>query len=225
MPSVILTPQRRSAKSPVMLEAFLAEYGYSERQMPEIAGKYAGKCLAICGDAACVWDDLERLGFRYNHMRGKVYRDGWDILTINKLIETMPAHVEHAYSNEPSILAKYIAARRPEYAAEFNGPVHTHSCNPGARHQWPWGGHATSGLGASLVGYGLGYDLSVLCGVPLDDGPHNGEPPWRRCAFTNEAASSVGDDTNRYWKRARDLAFKGKVKSMSGRTREWLGSP
>lgn len=207
-----------------MLEDLLLEYGSSEKRLPDIVGKYAGKCLAVCGDAACVWDDLERLGFRYNHMRGKVFRDGWDILTINKIVETMPAHIEHAYSNEPNILERYIAARRPEYKSEFEGPRHTHSNRPGAKWVWPLGGQATSGLGGSIVGYGLGYDLIVLCGVPLDDGPHNGEPSWRKCSFTNEAADSK-DGMNRHWKRARDLAFKGKVRSMSGRTRDWLGAP
>jgi hypothetical protein len=71
------------------------------------------------------------------------------------------------------------------------------------------------------VGIGLGYERMVLCGIPLDDGPHNGEPHWRKSSFTNEAADS-DDGMNRHWKRARDLAFKGRVKSMSGRTKDWL---
>jgi hypothetical protein len=212
--------------SPAMLEQFLAEFGYNNRQIPDIAGKYAGKgkSLAVCGDAACVWDDLERLGCRYNHMRGKVYRDGWDFLTINKLVETFPGNIEHAYSNEPHLLERYVAARRPEYRREFDGPRHSHSCVSGAKWHWPWGGHATSGLGAAIVGACLGYDQVVLCGVPLNDGPHNGEPPWRKCTFTREAADS-SDGVNRYWLKARELVFKGKVKSMSGRTRDWLGTP
>lgn len=194
------------------------------RDLPAIAGQYAGKKLVVCGDAACVWDDLERLGCAAHMGFGRV--DGpYDFMTINKLVEVFPGKIEHVYSNEPSWLHKFIAARRVEYAHEFGGPKHVHSCNQGATWRWPLGGFATSGLGGTIVGVGLGYDQVVLCGIPLDDGPHNGEPPWRRCGFTQEAANSGKSGINSHWKTARDLAFHGRVKSMSGRTKEWLGAP
>lgn len=226
-----------------LLREFLAEYG-NANPLPDIAGKYQGKNLAVCGDAACVWDDLERLGCRRNHNRGSVYKDGWDFLTINKLVETFPGHIEHAYSNQPALLNKFVAARRNEYRHEFSGPKHTHSMLSGAKWLWPIGGQGTSGLGAVLVGVGLGYDLIVLCGVPLDNGPHNGEPHWRKTAFTNEAADEPvrpsriltprtspprgsgggAAPCNKHWRRARHI-FGSKIKSMSGRTRDWFGSP
>lgn len=208
----------------MLLEAFLAEYGSRAKELPSIAGSYTGKKLAVCGDAACVWDDLEALGCAAHVGRGRV--DGpYDFMTVNKLVEVFPGSIEHAYSNEPMWLHKFIAARRVEYAREFGGPKHTHSGNQGATWRWPWGGFGTSGLGAAIVGVGLGYDQIVLCGIPLDDGPHNGEPPWRRCTFTNEAANSGKSEINAYWKKARDLAFHGRVKSMSGRTKDWFGCP
>lgn len=203
-------------------------YGGFEFPLPAIAGTYRGRGtgLVVCGDAIGIWDDLEAFGCRYDVGRGQVRKEGWDFLTINKLVETFPGEVAHAYSNEPALLNRFIAARRSEYAKEFPPVVNTHSCNEGARFRWPWGGHGTSGLGATLVGIGLGYDQIVLCGLPLDDGPHNGEPPWRRCKFASaEAAGPKDGGVNAHWKRARDLAFDSKVKSMSGRTREWLGAP
>jgi hypothetical protein len=209
----------------VALRDYLAEFGYSERELPKIAGKYKGKGLIICGDAACIWADLEAFGARKDLGRGRVEKCGFDIMTVNKAVETMPANIEHIYSNEPDLLAKFCAARRNEYEKEFETPRHSHACKNGASHVWPFGGHGTSGLGAALVGVGLGYDEIVLCGLPLDDGPHNGEPPWRVCRFTREAANSGDSGENRYWQKARKLAFEGKVKSMSGRTRLWLGAP
>lgn len=206
------------------LNAFLAEYGGQAFKLPAIAGTYGGKSIAVCGDAACIWEDLERLGCRVNHRRGCV-GGPFDFLTINKLVETFPGNIEHAYSNEPHLLVKFIAARRFEYVKEFNGPRNTHACNAGAKWHWPFGGHATSALGATLVAVGLGYDRVFLCGVPLEDGPHNGEPPWRTTTFTREAADSGAAGINRHWQRARDLAFDGKVRSMSGRTKQWLGGP
>jgi hypothetical protein len=87
---------------------------------------------------------------------------------------------------------------------------------------WPWGGWGTSGLGACFAGVGMGYDRVVLCGVPLDDGPHNGEPHWRKGSFTREAASTADGGVNHHWKRARGCK---RLFSMSGRTREWFGAP
>lgn len=211
------------------LSDLLSGYGASQHPLPKIAGTYKGKQLAICGDASCVWDDLERLGCRYNHLRGAVAHCDWQFMTVNKLVETFPGNIEHAYSNEPMLLNKFIAARRSEYTREFAGPMHTHSIRDGAKWIWPWGGHGTSALGATVIGIALGYDKIVLCGVPLDDGPHNGEPHWRKCAFaTSEAAGPKDAGFNgmdRHWKRAIELGFDGKVKSMSGRTKAWLGEP
>ncbi len=84
--------------------------------------------------------------------------------------------------------------------------------------RWPWTKHGTSGLGAILTALALGYEEIVLCGMPLDESGHNGEPPWRKCGFLNEVP-----DADPHWRLAIDLAFGGKVKSMSGRTKEWLG--
>lgn len=204
---------------------YLREFGADVNPLPKIAGNYTGKSLIVCGDAVGVWQDLEAFGCRSDYLMGCVRKCGWDIMTVNKLVEVMPANIEHCYSNEPTLLSKFIAARRCEYTREFETPRHTHSCNSGAPHVWPFGGHGTSGLGAVLVGIGLGYDQIVLCGLPLDDGPHNGEPPWRRTGFTQEAANSGQSGWNRFWQKAAALAFEGKVKSMSGRTRQWLGEP
>lgn len=202
------------------LGAFLAEYGSRPADLPEIAGMYSGKGLVVCGDAACVWDDLERFGCRSTAGRGIVMKAGYDFMVINRLGETFPGAIEHWYSNAPGLLKIFAQARRQEYAAEFTPTVHTHSCSPGAMWEWPFGGHGTSALGAALCGVGLGYEPIVLCGIPLDDGPHNGEPPWRKTRF---ASSEVRDGDN-HWKRF-CAAFGGKVFSMSGRTREWLGEP
>lgn len=209
------------------LAAWMADYGIYD-PLPEIAGTYAGKGLVVVGDAACVWDDLQRFGCAVSHRRGSVAKDGWDFLTINKAVETFPGDIEHAYSNEAELLHKFIAARRGEYRREFRGPVNVHTgSRGGAPIVWPWGGWGTSGLGACFVGLGLGYDRIVLAGMPLDDGPHNGEPPWRNCTFTREAAppKDQARAPNGHWARAIDLGFDGRVTSLSGRTRMWMGDP
>ena len=208
------------------LKEFLAEYGYhSKADIPEIAGTYSGKNVMVCGDAACIWDDLKAFGAAKLTGRGSVEKEGWDILTVNKLVETMPAVIEHCYSNEINLLEKFIAARRFEYRREFGPPRHIHCRNHGGGWNWPLGGHGTSGLGAVLIAVGLGYERIVLCGMPLTDTHHNGEPPWRNTSFTREVADTVGGGMPKVWGLAKKLAFHGRVRSMSGRTREWLGAP
>lgn len=206
------------------LEDVLTGFGGRSFPLPSIAGAYKGRSLIVCGDAACIWKDLEVFGARSNEGRGKVAKDGWNILCVNKIVELLPGNIEHVYSNEPWLLDKFIAARRSEYKREFSPLGHTHSCNKGAQWRWPWSGRGSSLLGATLVGLGLGYEQIVICGGPLDDGPHNGEPPWRKCEFKGrEVRDNAG---THHWKLAiATVPMTGRVYSMSGRTLDWLGAP
>ena len=198
-----------------MLREFLEFYGTPYR-FPSIAGTYKGGAI-VCGDSACIWDDLERFGCRSGN---GVFKPGWDVVTVNRAVETFPGVVEHAYSNVAGVVNRHVAARRDDYAAEFGKPHHTHSRTDGTDWVWPWHGGGTSGLGAILTALALGYEKIVLCGMPLDNKRHNGEPPWRKTRFTVEVP-----DNDPHWDRAMRVAFDGKVTSMSGRTKYWLGNP
>lgn len=206
------------------LDALLAEYGSGASALPDIAHCYTGGRLVVCGDAAGVWDDLEAFGCRLDIGRGRVAKDGWQFMAVNRIGETFPGDIEHWFSNAAHLLKTFAAARRQEYAKEF-AVLHFHACQPGAAWVWPWPAQGTSLLGGVLTGIGLGYDRIVICGGPLDDGPHNGEPPWRKTIFATSEAASEGIKPEKHWARAIDLVLKGRVKSMSGRTREWLGHP
>lgn len=196
------------------MREFLESYGISTLSIPKIAGRYRGGCV-VCADASCVWGDLERFGCRSGN---GVEKFGWDFLTVNRLVETFPGRVEHAYSNSGAVLNRFIAARRQEYINEFP-VIATHSRDTETNWKWPWNGGGTSGLGGTLTAIALGYDKIVLCGMPLDDGPHNGEPPWRKTCFYIEVP-----EMDIHWKRAAEF-FRGKITSMSGRTRDWFGEP
>lgn len=178
--------------------------------------------LLILGGAACVWDDVERLGAAKPGRSNVVKFDG-DIMCVNMaglFVETF----QHWYSNDGKWLLRLHAARRPEWAKMYPGPIRLHSCMPcGGVEHWDWNAQGSSGLNAVKVGLALGYGEIILCGIPLDDGPHVGDPPWKACNFTREVAAQVDSDENRFWKSARLTEFGGRVKSMSGRTREWLG--
>ena len=195
---------------------FLHRYG-TFGGLPVVAGAYRDRSVVVCGDALCIWDDLEFFGCRQGNGVGK---DGWDFFTVNRLVEVFPGKIEHCYSNVAKVLMRHVACRRDEYVDEFGPPQHTHSRTVGTEFVWPWHGGGTSGFGAVLTAVGLGYDRIVLAGMPLTDTPHNGEPPWRKTRFSIEV-----DDGDEHWQRGIDYAFEGKVKSLSGRTRQWLGGP
>ena len=199
------------------LRDFLAQYGTSVSQLPRIAGRYVGGSVVVCGDAHCIWADLGRLGCRSGN---GVARKGWDFMLVNRMVEVFPGRVEHAYSNVAEVLIRHVRCRRDEYMHEFGMPLACHSRTDGTDWVWPWHGGGTSGLGAILTAIALGYERIVLAGLPLDNGPHNGEPFWRKTRFEVEAP-----DDDPHWQRAIKFAFDGKVKSMSGRTKQWLGSP
>lgn len=198
------------------LPEFLGRYGTSIRDFPSIAGTYFGN-VVVCGDAGCVWDDLENFGCRSGNA---VAKPGWHFLTVNRLIEVFPGKVEHAYSNVAKVINRHVVGRRDEYAYEFGTARYTHSRTVGTDWVWPWHGGGTSGFGGILTALALGYDRIVLAGMPLTNMHHNGEPPWRRTRFTTEV-----DGTDPHWTGAIATAFEGRVKSLSGRTKEWLGGP
>lgn len=212
-------------KDNMPIREFLGSYG-TACDLPPIAGTYKGKQVIILGDAACVWDDLARFGCVDRQGRGKVWKSGWHFCAINKMVETFPGDLEHAYSNNPNDLNTFIAARRPEYRREFNMPQETHSITKGVKWTWPWGGHGSSGLGALLTMLACGYDHVVLAGLPLDNSAHNGEPPWRTTCFeSSECAGPIGGGMDGHWKTAKETACEDKVRSLSGRTRDWFGAP
>jgi hypothetical protein len=85
---------------------------------------------------------------------------------------------------------------------------------------WPidgsWG--QDSGLSAAILAVLLGYDSVVLAGMPADGGGHY--YPWKYRQAEEHVQAYLPA-----WKRLRDEFFEGKVKSLSGNTREILGAP
>ena len=76
----------------------------------------------------------------------------------------------------------------------------------------------TSGLFACFVGLLLGYTRIVLAGIPCDNTPHYFDPLPYGGKLDRESPAAL-------WLWARDHVFHGRVTSLSGRTRDWLGAP
>ena len=170
-------------------------------EMPEFGGT-----LVICGGAACVWDDLAAI-----YQNAMLRPDEFDYMTVNDITMHFPGKIRHAYSNDHEDILRWIHCRRDTLVQEYGEVGFAHS-----RSVWPWPGHGSSGLGAVYTGLALGYDRIILCGMPMDDSPHYFDPPW--------AKSQLDKEDIAHWETARDKVFDGKVKSMSGRTRDILGN-
>lgn len=158
--------------------------------------------LIILGGGRCVWDD-------YSHCRSIPH----DIMAINDVGMYVPTPLTHWYSNDAAMLPKWKSCRRYQGA----GQLHT---NNGAGvgvadgiKVWdiPYG---NSGINAVLVGLGLGYNEIVVCGIPLDGSGWFFSPPWEESGYNNnyELDAWMSNIVN----------FSGRVRSMSGRTKEIL---
>ena len=185
--------------------------------------QYTGRRLVIAATAACVWDDLAALGM--DHADHTSW--GFDVMAVNNLVEHLHWPVAHCYSNDHHGLLKWVAAMRQDVKAYFpRGPLHTCTVGVDPINVWPWHGHGTSALGAVLTGIAMGYKEIILCGAPLDDTPHYFDEPWHRTNFSQEIRDGRANSGGlRYWENYIDRVFEGKVRSMSGRTRELLGGP
>lgn len=181
-------------------------------------GINVGKKVAIVAGAQCVWDDVFALGIQCDE-----FQNGYEILCVNDIVMHFPGRVDHLYSNDHRMFPYWLGARRRQYQKKKFGTITTHSCQTGGQVTWPWPGHGTSALGAVYTALAMGYDKIVLCGVPLDNSGWYHAPPWYRSNFEREVAPTV-DGQLSIWTNAR-RAFKNRVYSMSGRTKELLGEP
>ncbi len=93
---------------------------------------------------------------------------------------------------------------------------------------------ATSAAKAARMMFEIGFEQVILCGCPLDSsGYFSGESEkgrsishdCRRLGDPEQTQSRAVEGYRRKFKKLADGEFKGRVFSMSGLTREWLGEP
>lgn len=188
-----------------------SKFGVSQNQFPYRKGAQAYRLtgdLLIVGGGRCVWDDFNSLGRKWSG----------DIMCINDMVMHFPLPVKHAYSNDSRMVPRWIKARRPRYRVLFQETILPHSNNgflEGEKgYVWPFRTN-NSGLTACLVGFGMGYDSITLIGNPLDNSGHYFDPPWVETKLLREVPE--GNE----WVLLGKM-FKGRIKSLSGRTKEFL---
>lgn len=175
-----------------------------------------GGRLVVCASGACVWSDF------YELATPNKWEQNFDIMAVNDIGMHLPHRLKHWYSNDYTMLWSWYQARRPRFnVAGFpedraDEQIQLHCCFEMSRALiWPWTGSGTSTLNACLTGLALGYEEVIICGAPLDDGPHYFDPPQAKTNFTRSGGF-------RQWQDARSRYFEGRVRSMSGNTKRIL---
>lgn len=185
-------------------------------ETPKIAGRYKGTAIVLgCGPT--VWEDLARLsGIEA------------DIIAVNEVGIFLPQKPVHWVSLHAECF-QWMLPLRKDFIFDSNGlhmggPINTHSIHrcAGVMHVWPKlevpPGDGGSALAACRIGFRLGYEREILAGIPLDGRRHFYDPP----SFVSpvEFECYLGA-----FKGAARNEFRGRVTSMSGKTRELLGAP
>jgi hypothetical protein len=177
-------------------------------KFPAALGRFRGPLL-ILGGGSTVWADFARVR-------------PWpgEIMAVNDIGQYLHEPLRHWVSLHPEFFPGWTYFRQKH----LYSPGHdltTHSQKSAACVSCTWavqniGG--SSGLFASFIALMLGYERVVLAGIPMDNTQHFFDPPWY--------GHDLGDRANEIvWREARDQHFGGRVQSLSGRTREWLGEP
>ncbi len=187
------------------IAAVLSDIG----DIPAVAGQFSGPLL-VMGGAACVREDLARIDPTWRGAR----------MAVNDIGAHYRGTLDHWATLHPKYLPGWLAYRHGhDYGS--GGHVYSHSREAADGVQFVWrlaNDGATSGLFACFVALLLGYDRIVLAGLPCDDTPHYFDPlPY--------GGKIAGESPPDLWLWARDHVFAGRVTSLSGNTRAWLGAP
>lgn len=164
--------------------------------------------LVVVGCADCVWDDLKSISYRSKH-----------VLVLNDIGIYFPGYMEHWATCHPNIINggqkvrdqhrdhKDFVTHIPDYAVpKIPGYIWTIPKLAG-----------TSGMFGVLIGLGLGYKRIILAGIPLTCTAHF----W----YPSVPVKMDKKGIRQSWERISNLIFEGRVRSLSGWTKELLGEP
>jgi len=187
---------------------------HSGFDLPKCVNWFRGE-LMIIGTGRCVMDDLDR------------YEPKGDVLVIKQMGLFYPKF-RHWWLSDTKDYPNWLkTVRETGRARDMRIPFHTHSnagFQEGIDFRWQFNPrHARSaGLESTIIGLAMGYDSIVLAGCPADNSGHF----YPDARFVPGALRiDYGDREHKdAWMLIKDLS-NGRVKSLSGNTREWLGEP
>jgi SAM-dependent methyltransferase len=170
----------------------------------------------ILGGAKCVWDDVRRV----ESMLGRPWNGL--VIAVNDVGCVWPRRLDHWCSLHAEKFGKWETARRKNGHPGQYETWGSRQKKKVGRNVQPWGG-GSSGLFAVTVAVDhLECSVVILCGVPMDKQPHFPES----LEHQPTRAWNSAEGHWRTWKKDTvQRRMLGKVRSMSGRTRDMLGEP
>ena len=183
----------------------------SRRGFPrKLIGSEHGELL-IVGTGRCLWEDVRGLP-EFSH-----------VMAVNDVGMHWPGQLRHWYSSDVEQLVAWHDGRRRPYKNIW-GTAALHSSDERAGvHHWPFPSQGGSGLVAILVGLALGYEHIVLAGMPFDDSGHYYDPPAGHNLKKDRKWSNFTTETPDHLMKKYLPIFKGRVRALSGRMRDYLG--
>lgn len=176
--------------------------GFAEK--PRTAGQFSGTLL-VCGSGRSLWSDLERA-------------PAGDLMLVNDAAWLVDQPAVHFATLHPELLPYWVGYRNRKWRYRH---LHTHSAHASPEVENVWhleSGVSFSGVFGAVAGLALGYERVILCGVPQTGDGY----VWSRPGAQSEHQERGIMIEVEWW---RDNCFRGRVRSMSGRTRDWLGEP
>jgi len=165
--------------------------------------------LLILGTSEGMWDDVAKAkGLAKNH----------HVLCINDAAIHYPAVIHHIVSLHGPFCGALRTIKMAGRLYDQKEPPVTHSDKDGEGIDCKWrfmnvGG--TSALLSCQIAMDIGYEKIILCGCPLDGTPHYWDDPNKKGVLDCGAIHMT-------WRDAIPK-LKDKVRSMSGKTKEFLG--
>lgn len=137
-----------------------------------------------------------------------------DVICVNRSVLYYPFFFQHWASLHADLIRDLQWVKN-----KCSFKTHSHRPAPGIDKVWPidaWNGD--SGLFAARIAVRMEYTKIILCGIPLDS--------RRKIYQIKENGNSFDCTSNlKLWQGTARDEFEGRVKSMSGNTREILGEP
>lgn len=183
-------------------------------ELPRTAGNFSG-ILLILGSGASVFEDV-------NNAKAIVGEAAFEVMAANLSFLAYNGAIRHLVSLHQDRIGLFhsLAKILPE-DRHAHIHTHTHMKTEDAENAWPITiQDGTTSLFCVKIAILLGYKKIILCGVPLE-GSHRFYDNPHQEYINNFGCPAIAMP----WLQAKIEIFNDRVRSMSGKSKELLGSP
>lgn len=190
----------------------MVDLGGAATATPPYLYTHSGPVL-VCGNAACLFDDVAR---------ARAIFENAPVIAVNGAAKVIQAVALYSKHPERFTAFRWLEAQRFHFGAKPTTHADTRAAGkpPCVDYWWTglWGGGG-SAWDARKLAHFMGYAPVVLCGCPLDPGPYTNGGGIGGFMTDKQVVQDLRDGL------ARETPWHAGAYSMSGYTRELLGTP